>query len=228
MTESRASSEKSFFWSKRDTWLIAINLALLALSYAFFNHRLPGEVASHYNVHGEVDGTMPKGGFWLLYGAIAVLLPAFITVMRHFDPRRGNYARFEPYFVLIRWGLSLFFHALFTTIILSELGYSIRIPNVIIGGLGLLWIVLGNRMSQVKSNFFVGIRTPWALTDETNWTRTHRLAAKLWVIAGILMFAAAWLTSNLWLAIVVLVCAGGSSLIPAVYSYLLYARKRTS
>ncbi|MBB6632538.1 SdpI family protein [Cohnella thailandensis] len=224
MTNPKFGNERPPSWSKSDTWQFLITLAILAVSFALFNHRLPSEVASHYNVNGEVDNTMPKWGFWLLYGAIAVLLPVFMTVMRHFDPRRSNYSRFKSYFTLIRWGFSLFAHVIFNMIILSELGYSIKVPNVIIGAIGVLWFVLGNRMGQVKSNFFVGIKTPWALSDETNWNRTHRLAARLWVIAGILMFAAAWLASSFWLAAVVLVCVAGSTLIPTAYSYLLYAR----
>ncbi|THF80864.1 hypothetical protein E6C55_09665 [Cohnella fermenti] len=192
--------------------------------YLIFDAKLPSEVAAHYNVAGEVDRMMAKRDFWLTYGATAILLPALMTVLRRIDPRRSNYSRFQGYFSLIRWGLSLFIHVIFVLMIADQLGYSLPIPKLIIGAVGVLWMVLGNRMSQVKSNFFVGIRTPWALSDETNWNRTHRLAAKLWVVAGLLMFAAAWVVPNAWLAVVVLVAALGSALVPAAYSYVLYAR----
>ncbi|QMV41631.1 SdpI family protein [Cohnella cholangitidis] len=222
MTNENQTARK--LGSRKDWILLGTNVLLFLILYFIFNDRLPDQVASHYNIRGEQDDTMAKWSFWLMYAGIGVALPTVLSFMRHIDPRKKNYARFESYFDLMRWAISLFIHALFMAIIIDQAGYRLPIVNLIVGGLGLLWIVIGNRMGQVRSNFFIGIRTPWALLDENNWRLTHRMGARLWVVSGILMFASAWFVPSPWIAAIVLTCALGSSLIPAVYSYMLHRR----
>jgi len=211
-------------WSGKDWILLGANALLFIILFLVFNHQLPDQMASHYNFKGEQDRTMAKWGFWLLYGAIGVALPSFLSAVRYLDPRKNNYTRFEGYFHLIRWAVSLFFQAVMLLVILDNTGYKLPTVNFVVGGIGILWMILGNRMGQVRSNFFIGIRTPWALMDEQNWRLTHRLGARVWFAAGLIMFVSAWFVSPYWTAAVIPVCALGSALIPAVYSYLLYRR----
>lgn len=223
MTEQNSSNKLA--WSGKDWLLIAVNALLYIVMYFMFNDRLPDEVGTHYNLQGVQDGSMSKLSFWLMNGAICVALPVLISVLRLIDPRRHNYSRFESYYNLIRWALSLFLQAAFLIVILLNLDYDIPVLHLELGGLGLLWIVIGNRMGQLRSNFFIGVKTPWALTDENNWKLTHRLSARLWVIAGLIMFIAAWIMSVEWFLPVLLFSVLTSSLIPIAYSYILYSRK---
>ncbi|WP_239615907.1 SdpI family protein [Cohnella mopanensis] len=217
-----------FPWSRKDWILLGTNVLLFLILYFAFNDRLPDQVASHYNVYGEQDRTMVKWSFWLMYAGLSVALPGVLSALRYIDPRKKNYSRFEGYYGLIRWAISLFLHGVFFMMIVDQVGYHISTDNFIIGGLGILWVVIGNRMGQVRSNFFIGIRTPWALLDENNWRLTHRMGARLWVAAGLVMFACAWFVPSAWVAAVVLICAVTSSLIPAAYSYLLFKRTAKS
>jgi uncharacterized membrane protein len=225
-TPSPTDPKSGPLWSQSDTWLLLLNAALVAVAFILFNHRLPDHVAAHFNARGEEDRTMAKGSFWMFYAVLNIALPAAMTFTRKLDPRRSHYEKFRTYFVLIRWTLSLFLQGMFWMIILSELGYSVSISNFILGALGALWVVLGNRMGQVKSNYFIGIRTPWTLSDDEIWTRTHRLGGKLWFACGILMFVLAWFVPASQAVFVLLAFAVVSGLIPYGYSYLLYARKK--
>ncbi|WP_235427020.1 SdpI family protein [Cohnella kolymensis] len=191
-----------------------------------FNERLPDVMGSHYNLKGEQDGTMPKWGFWLMYIGLGVAMPTILSVMRYVDPRRDNYTRFEDYFYIMRWAISLFLHGVLLVVILTNLGYELPMMNLVVGAMGILWLVIGNRMGQLRSNFFIGVRTPWALTDENNWRLTHRLSARLWFLAGLIMFASAWFVPAAWITVVLLICVLCSSLIPTVYSYVLHSRKK--
>ncbi|RKP47213.1 DUF1648 domain-containing protein [Cohnella endophytica] len=215
-------------WLNHSWILIAINVLIFIVMFLVFNDKLPDNVASHYNVHGEVDRTMAKWSFWLLYAGLGIALPVLISLSRYIDPRQSNYARFEGYFYLIRWVISLFLQAVFLFIILDNAGYDLPMPKLIVGGLGVLWMLVGNRMGQVRSNFFIGIRTPWALMDDDNWRHTHRLGAKLWVASGLLMFVTAWFGSMPWRIGVTIAGAAASSLIPTAYSYLLFKNKRNA
>ncbi|WP_372629623.1 SdpI family protein [Cohnella sp.] len=212
-------------WSKKDWLLLATNAAIFIALFLAFNHRLPDIVASHYNINGEADRTMAKWSFWLMNAALTVALPALLSVMRYVDPRKNNYARFQDYYYLMRWAISLFLHSALLLVILDNVGHKLPMLNLVLSGMGLLWMVVGNRMGQIRSNFFIGIRTPWALMDERNWRLTHRLAGRLWVMGGILMFLSSWLIPTGWAVGVLLSSALLSALVPAVYSYLIYRKK---
>ncbi|CAM3093564.1 SdpI family protein [Paenibacillus lupini] len=211
-------------WSKQDWILLVVNAVIFGIVFLLFNHQLPDIVGSHYNINGEQDGSMSKSNMWLVYAGIGIALPVFLSVVKNIDPRRQNYAKFSGYYMLIRWTISLFIHGAFVLMMLQNLDYDLPFINIVIGGLGVMWMVIGNRMGQIRSNFFVGIKTPWAIADENNWRSTHRISARLWVVAGILMLLGACLFPAKWLLIVlalgVLISAG----IPYIYSYLLYTR----
>ena len=57
--------------------------------------------------------------------------------------------------------------------------------RAITGGACLMIALLGSALGRVQRNFYLGIRTPWTIANDSVWTATHRLAAKLFVIAGI-------------------------------------------
>jgi len=218
------NAEQKTAWSKRDWILLGTNFLIFVVMYLIFDRRLPDQVASHYNIGGEADNTMAKWSFWLMYAGFGVAMPTVLSVMRYVDPRKNNYALFEGFYDVMRWAISLFLHSVLLLVLLDNVGYSLPMSNFVTGGIGILWMVVGNRMAQARSNFFIGIRTPWALTDERNWKLTHRLGGRLWVAAGAIMFVSAWFTTATWTVVVLLVCALSSSLVPTAYSYLIYRR----
>ena len=42
-------------------------------------------------------------------------------------------------------------------------------------------------MGKVRSNHIFGIRTPWTLSSEVSWNKTHRLGGKLFMLLGLLL-----------------------------------------
>jgi len=216
--------ERNPIWNRNDWLLLAFNAALFLILFAIFNRRLPETIGSHYNLAGEQDGTMPRWGFWLMDAALTVALPVLFKAFRLADPRKANYEAFNGYFELIRWALSLFLHGVMLMVIFTNLDYHFPMINVLTGGIGVLMAVMGNRLGQVRSNFFIGIRTPWTLMDDDNWKKTHRFGARLWVAAGIVMFVACWFVNAPWAAAVLLTCTIVGAIVPVVYSYLQFTR----
>jgi uncharacterized membrane protein len=224
MNEINEQQQSNPKWTRRDWILLAINVVIFASFYFAFDDRLPEQVISHYNVSGEVDRTMAKGSFWLMYGVLAILLPSALSFLRYIDPRKMNYDRFNGYFILMRYAISLFLHGIFLFVILDNMDYDLPMLNLVYGGLGLLWIVIGNGMGQLRSNFFIGIRTPWTLTDKDNWRKTHRLSARLWVLTGFLMLISAFFLNPIGLLVALIVTIALTVVVPTVYSYMLYRR----
>jgi uncharacterized membrane protein len=77
-------------------------------------------------------------------------------------------------------------------------------------------------MMKAKRNFFIGIRTPWTLSNDMVWDETHKLGGRLFVAAGIITLLATFLGENsFWIILPVALLAG---FIPVVYSYILWRR----
>ena len=90
--------------------------------------------------------------------------------------------------------------------------------------IGIMLIVIGNYMPKFKQSFFCGIKTPWALADEENWYKTHRVGGKLWVIGGLLFVIVAFLPQPL-MEIILVINLLVLVVVPYLYSYLIYRKK---
>jgi uncharacterized membrane protein len=93
--------------------------------------------------------------------------------------------------------------------------------------IGALFIVLGNLLPRFRSNFFFGIRTPWTLSSETVWARTHRVGGYAMVMVGVLLIAAGLVATRIWLVASI----GGSMilvLLLLVYSYVIWRSEQNS
>jgi len=82
--------------------------------------------------------------------------------------------------------------------------------------------LFGNYMSNIRPNYFIGIRTPWTLESESNWKKIHFISGRLWfitgIIMGILLFAlpAKYAVDTLIGSIVLI------AIFPLTYSFLKY------
>jgi uncharacterized membrane protein len=101
------------------------------------------------------------------------------------------------------------------------MGRPVDMVRGIEAGIGLLLAVVGNFLGKVTRNFFVGIRTPWTLASEEVWMRTHRLGGRLFVLAGLAMFALALAGGG---PIAMIVVVGAAALVSVVASYFIYRR----
>jgi uncharacterized membrane protein len=88
--------------------------------------------------------------------------------------------------------------------------------------LGMMYLVFGVEMRKCKSNPWFGFRYSWTLNNPQVWDKTHALASKLWVAAGILFIALDVLgqLNIFWL----LAFSAGIVLVPSIYSYYLYKK----
>jgi uncharacterized membrane protein len=78
---------------------------------------------------------------------------------------------------------------------------------------------------RARPNWFVGIRTPWTLSSDRVWEKTHRLGGKLFVAGGLIIILAGILLSE-WAHIVLIVVMLAITLGVMVYSYLEWKREQ--
>ncbi|MEK7167698.1 MAG: SdpI family protein, partial [Patescibacteria group bacterium] len=87
-------------------------------------------------------------------------------------------------------------------------------------------IVLGNYLGKIKPNWFMGIRTPWTLSSEVVWNKTHRMGGRLFIILGLTLMIVPWLPA-LWGMI--LLFSGIILLVLGtfIYSYIAYRQEKS-
>ena len=201
-------------------WGLAFVPLLIVL---LFYKSLPEEIP----VHWDIDGSVQYGSqmnLWVNAGmsiAFAILFP----VLRKIDPRKKNYDKFGKYYDDFQMFMMLFFIAI-TAVIVSESIHPGRldVEMVIILLVGILFTIIGNMMPKFKNNFFVGIKTPWTLSNEEVWNKTHRLGGILWFFGGICIIAAGIILEKTALFVVVTLIVAVLAVIPVVMSYVWYKK----
>lgn len=179
---------------------------------------LPNMIPMHWNIVGEIDNWMPKEkAVWFFPGLMAAMWALF-QVVPHFDPKKSKYADFEPEWRVMQTALIAFFlYVQVITFHISRTGDSI-FPSFFLG-LGTLFILLGNYMSKIRQNYFIGIKVPWTLASVDNWNKTHRVGSWCFVLAGVITVIEGYVQ---WFApAVIFGSIMAATLIPIVYSAYL-------
>jgi uncharacterized membrane protein len=205
-------------------WIIAMLLvAGSAVAAASMYPGLPDRIPNHWNFRGEVDG---YGGKWTLFlfpsimaGMLVLFyfLPALSPKHFEVDTFRSTYL----YIMVLVTGLFCYMQGVMLYVIHQTVAKepTIDLGRGFIGGMFLFFGLLGNVLGKVRKNFYIGVRVPWTLASDRVWNDTHRLAAWVFVAAGVIGFLMIILGSPLMPALAVLIA---SALIPVVYSFVHY------
>ena len=203
--------------------LLILGIGLIPLGYLLsIWTALPETIPTHWNIHGEADSFSGKTSAWRIVG-LGILIPLLMKFLPKLDPKKENYAIFQDSYYKLRLLIAVFFSFLATAILSVSLsGNSELFIRLLSVGIGLLFAGIGNYLGTVKPNFFVGIRTPWTLSNENVWKKTHQLAGKLWFFGGILIVVVSFFFPPQTAFFVLIITISVVSLIPIVYSYIWF------
>lgn len=207
---------------KSEIAIFGIILLSFILSIYFYP-QMPEKMASHWNAQGEVDGYMSK--FWVLFlmPVILVGLALLFVAIPRIDPLKANIEKFRKYydgFIILFFVFMLSIHL---QVILWNTGIKIS-PNVIFPvGIGILFFYIGILCEKAKRNWFIGIRTPWTLSSEKVWGKTHKIGGKLFKIAGVIaLFGVIFQSHAIFFVLVPVILVAAYTV---VYSYLEYQKE---
>lgn len=207
---------------KKELPIIAI--VLLPFMYlAYIWNQLPEKVPVHWNAKGEIDRYGEKAELILIPLLLPLLVYVIFLVVPKIDPKKklknmGN--KLQTLKVLMTSFMSIL--ALF--IIYSAKNQSFDNSNYLFILIGILYIILGNYFKTIKPNYFIGIRTPWTLENESVWKETHKLGGKMFFIGGILVVLSSFILDNEPNSIVFLTITTVIAIVPIVYSYILFKK----
>ncbi len=212
------------FRLKKEIWLWLVILIPVIL-FLVIRSRIPGNIPSHFDMRGRANAYMAPVPFLALMTGVSLFIYLLLLVLPRIDPKKANYALFSKAFQVIRLMILLVLSGVTSISLLMATGLKFDSSRILLLLILLLIVVLGNYISNVRPNWFVGIRTPWTLSSEQVWRKTHQLAGKLMVIAGITGFILCLWVPQAALIWVFLIMILGSTLGPAIYSYFLYQQQ---
>ena len=207
----------------KTTSIIVLTLIAIALvaGLALWN-QLPDQMASHWNSNDQVDGYISR--FWGVFLMPLITLGMFVLflVVPGIDPLKANIAQFREafnMFIILMVAFMLYVHGL---TLAWSLGYQdFKMSAAMLPFMGILFIAIGYLLRQAKRNFFIGIRTPWTLSSDSVWDKTHQIGSILFMVSGAFAILGGFFggMTAIWLMFVPLI---GSSLFLVIYSYVLY------
>ncbi len=149
-------------------------------------------------VHWSLDGLPDRFGgpveAFLGLPAVALGVTLLLAALPKLDPRGDNLHR-SAHAYLTAWLGTLWLLALTQAgIVLTAIGVweaeaNGPMPRLAVAGAALLVAAVGNYLGKTRPNWMLGVRTPWTLTSDLTWERTHRLAGRLLVAVGLVSAA---------------------------------------
>ncbi len=201
-----------------------MTIVLLPFIYlAYVWNDLPDKVPLHWNISGEIDRYGNKAELILIPILLSLLTYLIFLIVPKIDPK-SKLDKMGNKFQTLKFLLTMFMSVLALFIIYLAKNRSFDNSNYIVLLVGLLYLILGNYFKTVKANYFIGIRTPWTLENETVWKETHKLGGKLWFIGGLLIIISSLILEKQLNFILFIVITAIITLVPVVYSYLKFQK----
>ena len=162
---------------------VIATLLPIIIGLALWN-KLPDELPVHWGIKGNVDRLATKAEGIFIMPCLCAIIQIGVLIKLYIDPRKEQ-IHHKPILVSI-WIVPLI------TILINVL-----MTMAVFFIIGVMFIGLGNYMPKLKQNYTIGIKVPWTLNSEENWNMTHRMAGKVYVVAGVISIIIALLNNVL-------------------------------
>ena len=203
-----------------------IPLILIFLSFLisfYISPYLPTQMASHWDINGQVNGySYHLFGLYFL-PTLTLALFFLFKLLPKIDPYKKNFNQFKTHyqnFVIIITAFLIYIHFL---TLFWNLGYQFNFIQFFTPGIAILFFYTGILTQNARRNWFVGIRTPWTLSSDKVWKQTHSVGGQLFkAVALISLLGIIWPNLAIYFLL-------GPMLFTVcfvfVYSYWLYSHK---
>ncbi len=212
-----------------DRLIIPVSIILLAFFIGIYIYpQMPERMASHWNAEGRVDGYMSKTLALSLMPLFSLGLYLLSILIPKIDPMKENIERFRGYydnFIIVLIGFLFYVHI---AMISWNLGFGFNMVYALTPAFSVLFYYCGVLMENAKRNWFIGFRTPWTLSDDEVWDKTHRVGGKLFKLCALLTLVSFPLIDAIpyYLPAIVILPAILIALYLIAYSYVEYQRVR--
>ncbi len=200
----------------------ALLIMLAASAWGLIQVGPDATVPVHWNVNGDPDGYASALAAFAITPLIGLAVVGLLAIVPRIEPRRMNLQRSADAYRTVAIALVLLVVVIHLAVVLAAVGTPVPMGLLVGASVGVLFVIIGNVLGTVRSNFMFGVRTPWTLSSDRAWDRTHRLVGRLFVAAGLLLIPLA-VTGQMALVVVVMLVFVVAILVTAVaYSYRVW------
>ncbi|MFH1802919.1 MAG: SdpI family protein [archaeon] len=206
---------------------ITVAIVLVVLSFLmgiYFYPQMPPELDTHWGADGEANGQGSKFTALFAIPIVSVILLVLFLVIPKIDPKKENIKKFKGSYEALVFVIVAFMFYLYILYLLWNLGADFNFTLLLLPAFTLLFLFMGFVLEKAEPNWFVGIRTPWTLSSENVWHKTHKLGAKLFKIAALItLFGFVFQGLAIWFVVVPVIAF---ALYLVVYSYVEYRKEK--
>lgn len=184
--------------------------------------KLPAKIPMHWNINWEVDRYDSKY-ILLLTATLPFIICISHRLIPRIDPKKENYKLHSKAYDITMISAIVLLIVMNWLSIGVALEVNVNLQTIIPILLGILFVIIGNYMPTIKSNYTFGIKNPWTLSDEWIWKKTHRVGGYVFILLGVLFFAMAFVHYGIYYYIALFLLFVGIVGIN-VYSYLLFKK----
>lgn len=148
--------------------------------------QVPADVALpvHWGFDLQPDRYGGKFEGLFMMPLVGIVISLVWALAPRFAPRRRNLRRSGTAYDAVCVAVMAFMTMLHGAIVMQATGTPLSMSLVLPVALGLLLMAVGNLMGKIRSNYLVGVRTPWTLSSDLSWDKTNRLAGRMLVGLG--------------------------------------------
>ncbi len=203
-----------------------LSLILILSSFlvgVFLYSKLPLNMASHWNLKGEVDEFLPK--FWGVFLLPFLSLGLFLLLLfiPKIDPLKKNLKKFRKYYDAFMFFFLLFLFYIYLMVLFWNLGFKFKLFSAMLPALSFLFYFLGVFLEHTERNWFIGIRTPWTLESDFVWKKTHILGGRLFKFLSLFTLLGFFIHEEKFYVLFLIVLSA-IIIYPIFYSYLEFVR----
>ncbi|MFT4074680.1 MAG: SdpI family protein [Asticcacaulis sp.] len=201
--------------------LLGLALLLIMAGFAIWGHfnLVNTPLAVHFGANGQADGYQSRDVALMIFPGISLV--AMVLMLWILPPLAPAVKRSEAVYGIVAMSLFALMTALQIMMVLSAAGLVMDRIRIIFSGVGLLFVILGNYMPKMRKNWLMGIRTPWTLSDERVWDKTHRFAGPLFMLGGAITVAGALFAPVDWRSPILIAAILTVCFVSYAYSYLV-------
>ena len=204
---------------------VVASMVLVVLQFAvgfYVYPQMPVRMAIHWGLSGEADGYGSRFLGLFLIPIFSLLFLPFMLVLPRLDPSRGI-ERFRSGYDWFMFGFLAYMGYVQGLSLAWNLGWRFSFMRMLAPAVGGLFVGIGVLLRGAKQNWFMGIKTPWTMSSEEVWDRTHELGSRLFIVSGVLAVLGAFAVG--WLALaLILVPVMFTGIYLVYYSYSEYQR----
>ncbi|HEV8449740.1 MAG TPA: SdpI family protein [Gemmatimonadaceae bacterium] len=202
-------------------WYPVLLVAIATIASIVVYPRLPDRVPTHFDIRGNPNAYGPR---WVPTVIVPVMILALWGLLRglpKIDPRRANYAKMQDTYDLVVNLILTMVTTLHLLLLAGTMGSRVPFIRLMPAVVGVFFVAIGNLLPRAKPNWWFGIRTPWTLSNDRVWERTHRVGGYVMTLIGVLAIVSSFFAAEVAF-VTFIVVAGAMSLGLIAYSYFVW------